>query len=525
MSISCLNLARKLRPRTFDQVVGQELVVRLLKNSLYRQLFFPVYLFSGQRGCGKTTLARIFAGAVNCEGLSEFCKNPRMTCLPCLSCSSCYALIDGSHPDIIEVDAASHTGVDNIRQIIQSATFIPLIGKKKVYLIDEAHMLSKAAFNAFLKILEEPPASVIFLLATTDPEKIIDTVRSRCFQLFLEPLPLELLTDYLLQVCKDEGLEYDKEGIKLVAHESDGSVRDALNVLERGRLFQGKITKSTMVELLGHCDNDFYVNLMKSLSQKSLSQALEIVDQIADRCTSWAKVAGKLAVLIHQGVLSKYGSPTNQSFFLADDIARATEMFSVSSLIQMLEIYYDMQLLFSKTHNRSMFDLLLIRFFQKLPEAQQKPVASSAATCNIAPESKGSLWDHFIALLTKLEDPRVLSIFKQAKFNGYRDGNVEVTFNSEQLFFKEILEETVRVWKPCLDKAFGKEVQCVPSFEHRKSTESTVAIAREVKPVLNKVAASPKVSGLNDKEKWKKVYGVLNIFPGVAKEEGDDTHD
>ena len=162
-STTQLNLARKWRSRDFDHIIGQDLSVRILKNSLYLDHFFPVYLFAGQRGCGKTTTARVFASAINCEQFEQFRKQPKKHIVPCLACASCIAMLEGKHPDFIEMDAASHTGVDNIRSIIDASSLLPLMGRKKIYLIDEAHMLSKAAFNAFLKILEEPPASVLQL--------------------------------------------------------------------------------------------------------------------------------------------------------------------------------------------------------------------------------------------------------------------------------------------------------------------------------------------------------------------------
>ena len=177
-----LNLTRKWRAQYFDQIIGQDLSVKMLKNSLYRGHFFLFICFAGQRGTGKTSMARVFAAAINCQVLPLFQKDPKSNIMPCMQCASCLAMHAGKHPDFIEIDAASHTGVDNVRQIIDSAAFLPLMGQKKIYLIDEAHMLSKAAFNAFLKILEEPPMSALFILATTDPQKIIDTVRSRCFQ-------------------------------------------------------------------------------------------------------------------------------------------------------------------------------------------------------------------------------------------------------------------------------------------------------------------------------------------------------
>jgi DNA polymerase-3 subunit gamma/tau len=202
MSSVVLNLSRKWRSQDFGQIVGQDLAVRILKNSLYLGHYFPVYLFAGQRGCGKTSTARIFAAAVNCHALPLFQKDPKKSSTPCLVCDSCVAMRDGNHPDFIEIDAASHTGVDNIRAVIESSSLLPSMGRKRVYLIDEAHMLSKAAFNAALKILEEPPATALFILATTNPHKIIDTVRSRCFQLFITPIPHDSLKNHLIFICK-----------------------------------------------------------------------------------------------------------------------------------------------------------------------------------------------------------------------------------------------------------------------------------------------------------------------------------
>src|SRR5436190_2589751 len=235
MGSVALNLSRKWRSQDFDHIVGQDLVVRILKNSLYLGHYFPVYLFAGQRGCGKTSTARIFAAAVNCSGLVSFQKDPKKSVIPCLVCDSCRAMQHGNHPDFIEIDAASHTGVDNIRSIIESSSLLPLIGRKRVYLIDEAHMLSKAAFNAALKILEEPPATALFILATTNQHKILDTVRSRCFQLFFTPIAYDSLRDHLRTICLKENISYDVDALDLIIRHTQGSARDALNVLEQVR--------------------------------------------------------------------------------------------------------------------------------------------------------------------------------------------------------------------------------------------------------------------------------------------------
>ena len=200
-----LNLARKWRPKNFSEVIGQDISIRMLKNGLYLKKYFPLYIFSGQRGCGKTSTARIFASAFNCKKLSNFQANPKQA-VPCSKCDSCLSMLNREHPDFIEIDAASNTGVDNVRNILESASFVSIGGGAKIYLIDEAHMLSRAAFNAFLKILEEPPEKVFFILATTELQKIPETVRSRAFQVFFNAISSDTLKNYLSNICDKESI-------------------------------------------------------------------------------------------------------------------------------------------------------------------------------------------------------------------------------------------------------------------------------------------------------------------------------
>lgn len=269
-----LNLARRLRSQTFEQVIGQPMVVRILKNSLYKNYFFPLYLFAGMRGCGKTTTARIFAMAINCQSLVKFQANPRENFVPCLECISCISALSGNHPDIIEIDAASNTGVDNVRQIIENSTFLPLMGHKKVYIIDEAHMLSKAAFNAFLKVLEEPSASVVFILATTEHAKIIDTVRSRALQLFFRPVSMNIIKNYLSQVALQESIQIQDEALEIIARQSEGSVRDALNMLEQVRFISSTISVEHLQAIFGSIAQADLDKILYQLIVKDLEQLL-----------------------------------------------------------------------------------------------------------------------------------------------------------------------------------------------------------------------------------------------------------
>ncbi len=257
-------LAQKWRSQTFDDVVGQDLSVKILKNSLYRETLFPVYLFAGQRGCGKTSMARIFASALQCEKYTQFQKDPQ-TCMPCTTCPTCCAVREGSHPDVIEIDAASHTGVENIRGLIDAAMFFPALGKWKVYVIDEAHMLSRAAFNALLKILEEPPRHVIFILATTDYSKIIDTVRSRCFQMFFDPIDQRAVVKRLQQICIAENITYDDSALAIIAQHCEGSLRDAITLLERVSFAYAHITPQDVYTTLGIASDELVKNIWQAI--------------------------------------------------------------------------------------------------------------------------------------------------------------------------------------------------------------------------------------------------------------------
>jgi len=333
-----LNLTRKWRSKNFKEVIGQPLAIRILQNSLYLKQFFPVYLFAGQRGCGKTSTARIFAAAVNCTRLEDFQKDPRKFHLPCLECESCIAMSKSQHPDFIEIDAASHTGVDNIRNIIDASSFLPLLSHKKIYLIDEAHMLSKAAFNAFLKILEEPPPSVIFILATTDMQKILDTVKSRCFQIFFDPVEYQIIAKHLEKICTSENISFDEQGLLALSKEADGSVRDAINLLEQVRFATKKVTKQAVLSVLGHVDEATLLELFEKVIQGDLQKLLMFCTDLEKYEFSIEYIWAQLIELVYDAILIKYNVPPREFITLSEhyqnlitysDIDRLTSLFEM----------------------------------------------------------------------------------------------------------------------------------------------------------------------------------------------------
>lgn len=517
-----LNLARKWRSKSFDQVVGQPLSVRMLKNSLYLDSYFPVYLFSGQRGCGKTSTARVFACAINCAQLPEFQKNPKTSAVPCLQCASCIAMQAGKHPDFIEIDAASHTGVDNVRSIIDAASMMPLLGRKKIYLIDEAHMLSKSAFNAFLKILEEPPASVLFILATTDPHKIIDTVKSRCFQLFFPSIDTENLVNHLARVCDTERINYDIPGLQLIAKESEGSVRDALNMLEQARFASSSVSKSAVQQVLGHVDDDRLIALATIVLSQGPAELLRYMQEIKTASFSAAFIWRKLVELMRTCLWLKYGVTPAESEYVHKDLQKIVRACSLAHINGALEALYTNENLFSKTtEQHAVLEMILLSLCKKNNDTNNNsgPASASMQTkvSNDLPEILDAeqiddesdddeseddeqneaaylkQWNQFVGSVEALQDAVLISLFKQGKCQSYdQDARiVTVDFSKELSFFSDWLSGTQAQWQPLLNKFFNEPVLLKALFESvsLKAAPVKAALPTERNTVASRPAA------------------------------------
>ncbi len=291
-------LARKWRPKSFAQLAGQEHVVKALCNALAQNRLHHAYLFTGTRGVGKTTIARIFAKSLNCIS--------GVTATPCGECSACREIDSGRFVDLIELDAASNTQVDNMRELLESALYAPTSGRFKVYIIDEVHMLSKSAFNAMLKTLEEPPGHVKFILATTDPQKIPVTVLSRCLQFNLKQLPPALIADRLQYVLEQEQLSFEPAAINLVARAAQGSMRDALSLMDQAIAFSaGKVEEAVVRTMLGAIDQGYLFDLLAALHERNGARLLEIADSMATRSVAFDAALQELATLLHRIALAQ----------------------------------------------------------------------------------------------------------------------------------------------------------------------------------------------------------------------------
>lgn len=565
MNTMSLNLARKWRSKNFDQIIGQDLSVKMLKNSLYLGSYFPVYLFSGQRGCGKTSLARVFAAAVNCDVLATFQKKPMEQSIPCLRCRSCVAMSSGAHPDFVEIDAASHTGVDMIRQVIDASNLLPIMGVKKVYLIDEAHMLSKASFNALLKVLEEPCQSVLFILATTDPQKIIDTVRSRCFQLFFKSIDAPLLVDHLQEMCKQEQIPFERDGLQLIVDETEGSARDAINMLEQVRFAADKVNKSAVLRVLGYVSDEDVVQLLECVLYKRPSVLLQFLQDKEIERSSIEFLYNRFADLVRAAMWIKYGVVPEKFKNQREVITRLVCACSVVRLNDILDMLHSNELVFQKTTAKySLFEMILLQICQKnngIDDAGGAPcvaqmtsedehenredVDDDGADDDVIDESDEdesdgtASWRSFITQVPSLNDPVLLSVFTQGFFIAWDDVVVQVAFSKDLVFFKDWLDKTMMHWQPLLHAAFktAVKIEFLFTLDGKVTGAEQARVAREIRPPdeSKSVAAAPRVSpksgkpkaarasaeptcDVSDKQIWSKTNMVLHYFPGVVTE-------
>ena len=373
-------LARKWRPANFQQMVGQEHVVQALVNALDGNRLHHAYLFSGTRGVGKTTVARIFAKSLNCErGISA---------QPCGECASCNEIDEGRSVDLIEIDAASRTGVDDMRELLDNVQYAPTRGRFKIYLIDEVHMLSRHSFNALLKTLEEPPDHIKFLLATTDPQKVPVTVLSRCLQFSLKRMSREQILSHLQYLTEQESIETEAAALAQLAGAADGSMRDALSLLDQAIGYGGGAVMLSAVEpMLGSLSHDNLLRLLEALSQQDASSLLREARGVIEHNPDYQRVCADMIELLQSTALYQADSRLVAE---ASFDAELLESFAARWSAEEIQLYYQILLqgrqdLLIAPDAAAGFEMLMLRLFAFVPENE---TLSEPAALKKKPEIK-----------------------------------------------------------------------------------------------------------------------------------------
>jgi len=478
--LSYLALARKWRPRSFAELVGQEHVRQALGNALTQNRVHHAFLFTGTRGVGKTTIARILSKCLNCD--------TGVTATPCGVCASCKEIDEGRFVDLIEVDAASRTKVDDTRELLENVQYAPTRGRYKVYLVDEVHMLSTHSFNALLKTLEEPPPHVKFLLATTDPQKLPVTVLSRCLQFNLKRLPVALINEHLTKVLTAEKIAFDAPALRLVAQAADGSMRDALSLLDQLIAFSGgKVDEASARGMLGTIDRDHVTKIARALATGDAAQLLETARTLEEFSPDYGQVlddlAGLLTRLALQQLVPSYEGDELFDTALVKELAAAISAEDV-------QLYYQTAILGRRDlpfapDPRSGFQMTLVRMLAFRPAAGGS-VASAPGGSGARTSSGG----------TGVPSPAVTAIVRPASAGPIDPvqwsrviGDLDVTGAARQLATNcALIEHNGSLVRLALDR--GGATLATPGNRERLTQALAKYLGSHVKLEINEGAAA-----------------------------------
>jgi DNA polymerase-3 subunit gamma/tau len=390
-------LARKWRPKSFSEMAGQEHVLKALINALDNDRLHHAYLFTGTRGVGKTTLGRIMAKCLNCEeGVSSS---------PCGKCQSCLEIDSGRFIDLIEVDAASRTGVDDMRDLTDNVQYSPSRGRFKVYLIDEVHMLTKNSWAALLKTLEEPPPHVKFLFATTDPDKVPITVLSRCLQFNLKNLSAQRITEHLKFVLGEEKTVFDEAGLRALAQAADGSMRDALSLADQAIGHGGgSISEVDVISMLGSIDRQFVIEICRAMASNSGDDLLKSVDRMSEQSPDYEVALSEILSVWHQvAILQTVPEALDNNTRSFNDLMDLSKVVSVEDV----QLFYQICLLGRKDlplapSHRSGFEMIMLRALAFRPVIDGKPNSQNRSPMEVEPQIKKSKADRSVEVITDL---------------------------------------------------------------------------------------------------------------------------
>ena len=440
-------LARKWRPRDFGSLVGQEHVVRALRHALEQQRLHHAYLFTGTRGVGKTTLARILAKCLNCE--------TGITAQPCGRCSACQEIDGGRFVDLLEVDAATNTKVDEMRQLLETAQYAPTRGRFKVYVIDEVHQLSGHAFNSMLKTLEEPPAHMKFILATTDPQKIPVTVLSRCLQFNLKQMPPAAVAAHLAKVLGEEGIDFEPEALGLIGRAAAGSMRDALSLLDQAIAHGGgRVAARGVADMLGAVDRSYLLRLLECVAEADAAGSVAVADEMHSRSLSFDAALADLASLLLRLALAQ---AVPEAF---EEVPERARMEALSARLdpESVQLYYQIALqgrqdlpLAPDEHAGFVMTVLRMLAFrpegpkrasdsilQRAPAGEGRPGRAEPAKAAPAPAAASAAdgeWPQLVQSLRVTGAARELA--RNAELRGRKDGAYDLVVPKSKAYLAE----------------------------------------------------------------------------------------
>lgn len=360
-------LYRTYRPQTFEEVAGQKHIVRTLKNALASNKIAHAYLFCGPRGTGKTSMAKLFAKALNCEeGIGHQCNK----------CSNCLEVIEGSHPDVIEIDAASNNGVEQVRDLIDKVNYLPIKGRYKVYIIDEVHMMTANAFNALLKTLEEPPAHVIFILATTEPHNILPTILSRCQRYDFTKVSDADIYTRMVDILNKEGVSYTEEGIKAVITLADGGMRDALSILDQILAYSGSTLRiEDVYALFGLTSLEEKVAFLKAIYEGDLATCLAKINAFYEGGVDLKRLTSDLLEILKDVLILKKTKDESELTILSEDVAdELADLIDIRTLNEMIGTFLKAQIDYKTVSNiKTMFEVIILKLATMKESAVSEP--------------------------------------------------------------------------------------------------------------------------------------------------------